>query len=380
QRLRAEFVMLARESDTCMKRVCSEFGISRKTGYKWLRRYEEHGMSGLVSRSRRPRGNPLQLSGAVVVSLVGIHEEHPGWGPKKLRARLARLGHHPEELPCVSTVARLARRLGWTEARGRGRPRRVLPAGPLSDAEAPNEVWTADFKGWWRTADGRHCEPLTVRDLYSRYLLCVRPLARRSVSAVQQVFGEVFEQYGLPATIRTDNGGPFAAITGPHGLTRLSAWWRTLGIRLERIACGHPEQNGGHERMHRDIAEEIQRRPAANLAEEAERLEGWRRAFNVERPHEALGMRTPGDVYRRSGRNLGDVRPYGYPPGFERRHVRHDGCIWLQNKAVYLSVALGKTSVGLERLAENSWRVWFCDLPIGVVKRICGRLICQSEA
>jgi putative transposase len=380
QRVRSEFVMLAKEPDTYMSEVCRQFGISRRTGYKWLRRYEADGMAGLLDRSRRPRSSPRQLREDIVVSLVEIHQHHESWGPKKLRARLTRLGHRPEDVPGLSAVARLTRRMGWTEARGRGRPRRVAPVGPLSKAGRPNEVWTVDFKGWWRTADGQVCEPLTVRDLYSRYLLCLRPMARRSTEAVRQVFGEVFGRYGLPDIIRTDNGSPFASLCGPHGLTRLSAWWRTLGIRLERIERGHPEQNGGHERMHGDIARDIARRPAASVAEEAERLEHWRRVFNAERPHEALGMRVPGELYRHSSRKLGDVRPYVYRLGFERRQVRRDGCMLMLGETVYLSAALGKMTVGLEALAENAWRVWFCDLPVCVMKLVCGRLVRLSAA
>jgi transposase InsO family protein len=304
------------------------------------------------------------MSGDVVAALVKLHDDHSDWGPKKLRARLPGRGIDPEQLPGLSAVARLARRLGWTEAKGRGRPRASVPVGPLSGAAGPNDVWSVDFKGWWRTGDGQRCEPLTIRDLYSRYILCLRPMARRNTETIRQAFEAVFERYGLPNIIRSDNGGPFASLTGPHGLTRLSAWWRSLGIKLERIAPGHPEQNGGHERMHGDIAREIERTPAATLTQETIRLEHWQTVFNTERPHEALAMKTPGDVYRCSRRRLADVRPYVYPLSFDRRHVRRDGCILLRNRSVYVSEALGRMEVGLEQLSETSWRVWFCDLPI----------------
>jgi hypothetical protein len=178
------------------------------------------------------------------------------------------------------------------------------------------------------------------------------------------VFTEVFRRYGLPDIIRSDNGSPFASITGPHGLTQLSAWWRTLGIKLERIKPGHPEQNGGHERMHGDVAREIQQQPGATVAEEAQRLEHWRVEFNLERPHEALGMKTPGEVYHSSRRRLEAIRPYVYPPGLERRHVRRDGCIRIKGQSVYVSEALARLYVGLERLNETSWRIWFCDLVV----------------
>jgi len=377
QHARVEFVMIARETDVNMSETCRRFGISRKTGYKWLDRYETSGLDGLVERSRQPKSSPLQLSGDVVVDLVKLHENHQDWGPKKLRARLRRDGSCPDgRTPSLATVARLARRMGWTETKGRGRPRvpRALPTKPLSVGERPNRVWTADFKGWWRTGDGRRCEPLTIRDLFSRYILCLRPMVWRSTEAVRQAFVEAFERYGLPDIIRSDNGSPFASITGPAGLTRLSAWWLSLGVRPERTQPGHPEQNGGHERMHGDIARVIETNPSATLAEETVRLERWRVEFNTERPHEALDMNTPGDIYRCSPRRLSDVKPYVYPASFEKRLVQGSGCIHLHGQHVNFSQALGEMEVGIEPVGENRWQVWFCDLVVGGLESKNGRI------
>jgi putative transposase len=374
QRVRADFVMLAREDDVCMSAVCRQFGISRKTGYKWLRRYKDKGLDGLIDLSRRPLSSPLELSGDAVALLLELHTRYPGWGPKKLRARLIRDGRCQRKAPSVVTTARLARRLGWTKAKGRGRPPRNLPVGQLTGAGRPNDVWAVDFKGCWRTGDGRRCEPLSIRDLYSRYILCLRPMARRSTEAVRQVFVEVFGRYGLPAIIRTDNGSPFASLSSPAGLTRLSAWWLSLGIRLERTMPGHPEQNGGHERMHGDIARELESRPAATMAEETERLEYWRIAFNAERPHEALGMKVPGEVYRHSQRRLENVKLYNYPGNVTRRYVRRDGCIWMRSRYVYLGDAFTRMVIGLERLSEHRWRVWFCDMAVTELEQVVGRI------
>jgi transposase InsO family protein len=364
---RMDFVMIAREPEVNKSEVCRQFGISRKTGYKWLQRYDAGGLTALEDRSRRPISSPLQVSGDVVLELVRLRNRHEHRGPKKLRAMLLRRGFSPVEVPSLATIGRILRRSGLSETRGRGRPPRQLPTGPLSSAPGPNAVWTVDFKGWWRVGDGSRCEPLTIRDLYSRFLFCLRPVTRRRIGEVMAVFEEVFGRYGLPDIIRSDNGSPFAAITGPCGLTRLSAWWRTLGIKLERIDPGHPEQNGGHERMHGDLAREVQSRPAATLAEEALRLERWRVEFNLGRPHEALGMKVPGDVYHPSRRKLSAVKPYVYPLDLERRHVRRDGCILFRGQTVYLSEALGKQDVGLERLSETGWRIWFCDLVVGEI-------------
>lgn len=364
EHLRMEFILLAREPDVNVSEVCRQFTVSRKTGYKWLQRYKREGLPGLADRSRRPNSSPLSVSGEIVIELLRLRNDNEHWGPKKLRASLVRRGFDPVAVPSVATVGRILRRSGLSETKRRGRPPRHPPTGPLTTAQGPNQVWTVDFKGWWRTQDGRRCEPLTIRDLYSRYILCLRPVARRRAEAVRVVFTNVFKRYGLPDIIRSDNGAPFASITGPHGLTELSAWWRTLGIRLERIAPGHPEQNGGHERMHGDLAREIQQQPGATRADETRRLEHWRVAFNMDRPHEALAMKTPGEVYHVSPRRLQDVRPYVYPLNFMRRRVRRDGCIRLINRSVYVSQAFGKTDVGLERLSASSWRVWFCDLAV----------------
>ena len=364
EHVRMEFVMIAREPDASMSEACRQFEISRKTGYKWLQRYQSDGLAGLSDRSRRPRSSPLKISGDVVVELVNLRTKHRHWGPKKLRARLVRKGVSLGHLPSLATIGRILRRSGLSETKRRGRPRSYLPEGPLTRAQRPNEVWTVDFKGWWRTKDGCRCEPLSIRDLYSRYILCLRPVERRRTEEVQTVFEDVFERYGLPGIIRSDNGSPFASLTGPHGLTRLSAWWRTLGIKLERIDPGHPEQNGGHERMHADLAKEIAAQPGATVAEEARRLERWRVEFDMERPHEALEMKTPSEVYCLSSRKLRDAKPYVYPLDYLRRHVRRDGCILIAGQTVYLSEALGRMDVGLERLSQTSWRAWFCDLAV----------------
>jgi len=362
-----EFVMLVREVGVNLSEACRQFGISRKTGYKWCRRYETEGLTGLVARRRRPRRSPLMVSGDITLAIIRLRHDHKSWGPKKLRVKLLTRGFRPNELPSVVTVARVLKRAGEVLPNRRGRPRHQPQADshPLSSAPGPNDVWTVDLKGWWRTKDGRRCEPLGIRDLYSRYILCLRPVKRVETETLKTIFEEVFERYGLPAVIRSDNGGPFASPYAPHGLTRLSAWWRTLGIRHERIEPGHPQQNGGHERMHRDIEAEIARQPSATLAEEVRRLETWRLEYNLQRPHEALGLKTPATIYRSSRRRLNTVESYNYPVTFERYRVRNNGCIRLTDqKEVHLSRALAGQEVGLERLSDTGWRVWFCDLLI----------------
>jgi len=380
EHLRMEFVLIAREPTVSLSEAVRQFGISRKTGYKWLKRYRECGLYGLSDRSRRPHRSPLAVSGEVVMALVRLRQAHPYWGPGKLQKLLLREGFRPGEIPSPSTIGRILQRTGLSEARGRGRPRRYAPACPPGRAGEPNEVWTVDFKGWWRCKNSERCEPLTIRDLFSRYLLCVRPLRTRKTEAVQAVFTELFERYGLPERIRSDNGAPFASLTGLQGLTRLSAWWLSLGIEPERIEPGHPEQNGGHERMHGDIAREIESNPSPTLEEETERLERWRIEYNVRRPHEALGMKTPGECYRRSRRRVEETKPYAYPEGFEERSVNKDGYISLEGRKVYVSEALVRRRVGLERLEDKRWRVWFCDLELGEIDLSLGAALRPSAS
>jgi len=362
EHLRMEFVWIASEPGVSMTETCRQFQISRKTGYKWRRRFQAEGLPGLAVRTCRPIKSPLSVSGEVVAAISRLRNRHNSWGPKKLQARLSGEGIRPAEIPSRSTIGRILQRLGLTVAKRRGRPRRWPQTIPLTQAPGPNDVWTVDFKGWWRTKDGKRCEVLSVRDLFSRYILCLQPLKRHRCKDVRRVFEELFEHYGLPKTIRSDNGAPFASLVAPFGLTRLSAWWLTLGIRLDRIQPGHPEQNGGHERMHRDVAQEIANDPADTCDEEEIRLEHWRVVYDTQRPHEALGMKTPGDIYRCATRRLSQIGPYAYPATLERHRVRHNGCIRIARKDVHLSQALAGLEVGVERLGLAGWRVWFCGL------------------
>ena len=374
-----DFVLIAQEQYVSMSEVCRQFGISRKTGYKWLRRYEAEGLAGLANRSCCPHKHPLAVSGETVLSVIRLRQAHPFWGPKKLRQLLLREGVLPGSLPSESTIARILSRSGLSEPKGRGRPRRWEPDRPVAKSNGPNDVWTVDFKGWWRTGDRNRCEPLTIRDLYSRYLLCLRPMKSRKTEVIREVFQELFERYGVPSIIRSDNGSPFACITGPYGLTNLSAWWRSLGIIPDRIQPGHPEQNGAHERMHLDISREIQSNPSARWEEEVKRLERWRVEYNTERPHEALGMKKPGECYRSSKRKLSSVRPYSYPFQYQLRKVRADGQLNILGEYIFISESLRRQEIALEPLGEKHWRIWFCDLDIGSVDLLSGNRLRPPE-
>ncbi len=355
---RTEFVLRALRTEN-FRDLCREYGISPKTGYKWKERFLAHGLSGMAEQSRRPRSSPSGLEEAVVCEMVRLKQRHRSWGPRKLRD-IYRRRHGPA--PSESSFKRVLTRAGLVEPR---RLRKRQQAGRLFSgrrAQAPNEVWTVDFKGWWYSAAGRRCEPLTVRDEFSRYVLELRSLANAQTQSVRECFERLFESYGVPAAIRSDNGPPFASPSGILGLTELSAWWVALGIDLERGRPGCPQDNGAHERLHLDIGLDLE---ATRGGEDQAELEQWRQMFNEERPHEALDMRRPAEVYRRADRKY-EGTPQDLEYGrMESRRVVHRGCISWEGQPVFISTALKGWSVGLESCQSGDWNVWFGRLLLG---------------
>lgn len=365
---RCRFVLAVLAPEANISALCREFGVSRKTGYKWIHRFQEGGLARLSDRSRRPHSNPFEVSAEMVAEIVRWRLYHHTWGPKKLRAVLLRR-YTAREVPAVSTIARILRRCSLIKPRKRRRRHKDLLWQRI-EPQAPNDLWTVDFKGWWHTQDSRRCEPLTVRDEYSRLVLDIRAMTSTATKAVQEAFAQIFERYGLPKAIRTDNGPPFALAHSLRGLTRLSAWWVALGIRLERIELGHPEQNGGHERLHKDIRQELQVVQAEDLNHQQEIFDLWRMEFNCERPHEALGMRTPAQVHRPSPQRFTSEKPeIVYPSAFEVRVVRHHGEIKFGGQLRFISEALAGWKVGIERTPDEKLRIWFADLCLGVTDR-----------
>ncbi len=355
---RTEFVLKALQTDN-FRALCQEYGISPKTGYQWKERFVTEGLSGLAEHSRRPRSSPEGLSEAVVCEIVRLKQKHRYWGARKLRDIYGRL-HTP--LPSESSCKRVLERAGLVEHR---QLRSRQAAGRLFSerkAKAPNEVWTVDFKGWWYGAAGRRCEPLTVRDEFSRYVLEVRAVANAQSQTVRECFEKLFGRHGLPGAIRSDNGVPFASPNGILGLSRLSAWWLVLGIDLERGRPGCPQDNGGHERLHLDVERELSgERPAEQQAA----FDEWRQSFNQERPHEALAMKRPAEVYRPSERKYeGTPEDLTYAR-MEARRVHRTGHIRWRQQPVFLSSALAGWSVGLEPVAGQPTNVWFGRLLLG---------------
>jgi transposase InsO family protein len=339
--------------------LCQEYGISAKTGYKWKERFVREGLAGMEEESRRPKASPEQLAEEEVCEIVRLKLAHLPWGPRKIRELYFR---RHKEAASESTFKRVLERAGLTQKRRR---RRAKEAGRLwagRQGSAPNEVWTVDFKGWWRSG-GRRCEPLTVRDEHSRYVLELRALEDARAETVRRSFERLFKREGLPQAIRSDNGSPFASTHGLWGLSRLSVWWVALGIDLERGRPAHPQDNGAHERMHLDISREIE----AMGESDQEALDLWRQSFNYERPHESLGMRCPAELYRASERKYeGTPDDLEYPQMCARR-VNATGRIKLEGQVLFLSTALAGWSVGLKPLTADRLEVWFGRLLLGEI-------------
>lgn len=342
---------------------CRTLGISRKTAYKWLRRFTEGGRRDLRDRSRRPHRVPVRLRRKWLERIARTRQRHRHWGAKKIQTCLLR---QYGQAPATATIARWLRRMQLTTPRRR-RPRKACwpQVPPLTVATGPNHVWTADFKGWFRSGNGQRIEPLTVRDLFSRYVLEIRLLPDQRWRPVKAVFTRLFQQYGLPQVIRTDNGGPFAS-TGPAGLSRLSAWWITLGIQVEFIRPGHPEENGAHEQMHRVFKAETTQPPTRTRQGQQHRTTGWVRSYNCFRPHEALGQQVPADRYRKSaGGRARSRRILHYPDGWQQRQVRSNGEIKWRGRRRFIGEAFIRQRLGLRPLRAGVQVVYFGPLLIG---------------
>ena len=346
-----------------MTDLCAHYGISRRVGYKWLARYEARGYAGLVDARRTPHSCPHRTPRPLVELLLDTRRAHPTWGPRKLLAYLA--PRHPGwPWPAASTVGALLKRHGLI-ARRRRRPRPGHPGRPQTPMDAPNAVWTADFKGQFKTRDGQYCYPLTVVDGYSRYLLACQALPGTLLAPTRTTFGRLFRTYGLPQRIRTDNGVPFATCALGR-LSRLAAWWIRLGITPELIEPAHPEQNGRHERFHKTLKAETTRPAAATRAAQQRRFTRYRQEYNTERPHEALGQRPPATVYSPSPRPYPrQLPPLEYPAHFEVRLVSTNGGIRWQGGWVNCTHVLEGEYVGLEEVADGIWAVYFGPVLLG---------------
>ena len=318
-----------------------------------------------MDQSRRPHSNPTRASGEAVLQVLELRDKHPRWGARKLQAVLERRGLL-DEVPSERTIARILERADAIPARRRRRARVSVPTErPVLDVEGPNDVWTIDFKGWWRTGAGDRIEPLTVRDAYSRYVLAARLLRDCRSSAVKEVLSGLFERHGLPCMMQMDNGSPFACTKARGGLTKLSAWLVSLGVQVVRSRPGCPQDNGGHERMHLDMRYELEDVPADSIEAQQEAIDIWRNEFNLIRPHEAIGLKPPGEVYRPSRRRYSGPTHPKYPAGWLVRKVDDKGVIRVLREKLFVSTALSGQYVGLRPLLEEGYRLYFHDVDLG---------------
>lgn len=350
-----------------MTDLCREFGISRKTGYKFLNRFKTYGVIGLFDENKRPTVCFKKTPKDIENLIIEFKLSHRTWGPRKIRALLLQL-HPGINIPVHSTINSILKRHDLVNKRRRVKtPPRYN--GALTMAKKPNDVWCADFKGQFKMGNGQYCYPLTISDEYSRYLIACEALERISTGASKGVFDLAFRKYGLPKVIRTDNGVPFAA-KGIMGISRLSKWWLKLGIKVERIEPGHPEQNGRHERMHLTLKQEATRPAGDNLLQQQEKLDNFVYEYNELRPHEALNMQSPSKIYTASDIKYSEyLHEPNYPLHDLIRSVRSGGTVHLsgKDKRFYLGKALIGEKVGLREVEVGKWLVTFINMDLGYV-------------
>jgi transposase InsO family protein len=360
---RVKFVVRL-DAGESMTDLCREFGISRKTGYKFWERYKRLGPQGLEDVSRAPKRVARRTAPEIEAALVEARKRHPTWGGRKLKRAIER-AQPGLIIPSASTVCGILKRNGLVKQRKRWQ-RPAAWRKPLTVPGASNEVWAVDYKGQFRLGSGDYCYPLTATDVHSRFLLTVEALESTDEESAHGAFVDLFREHGLPEIIRSDNGTPFASC-GLAGLTKLSAWWLRLGIRHERIEPSHPEQNGQHERMHRTLKAETTRPAGKHALEQQERFDSFRREFNEQRPHEALDLKTPAEVYQPSARRYPEPLPeLRYPLHDDVLLVTRHGHIRLpRGRTVFLSNALADQPVGLREGDDGRWLVTFVNLDLG---------------
>lgn len=363
---RLRFVIRTFEKNVNFVRLCSEFGISTKTGYKFRKRFLEEGVPGLEDRPRKPQSNSKEVANEWIFEIVKIKKAKPYWGAPKIHATLVDM-HPDRNVPSESTVSRILKKSGYVKMKKR---RRINPTERIThsvEAERANHIWTVDFKGWWYTPNREKCEPLTVRDHYSKFCHSIKILKKGDISNVKAEFKRLFKEYGLPEVIRSDNGPPFANVRAVFGLTKLSVWWLSLGIKLDRIEPGKPQQNGSHERMHLDMYNELEGKINGDLKMHQSVFEVWRNEYNTERPHETLGMKKPAQVYEKSKRKYRHMDSIKYPENILSRTINNRGNVFYKGRRIFISNAFNGFNVGLDVRPKERIKVWFANNYLGEI-------------
>jgi len=362
---RLRFVARLLEGES-MSEACRSFGISRKTGYKIFNRYKEHGLEALCDRSRRPVRYANQLPEPIERMIVRLKKEKPHWGARKIRELLVRRLAGDVRIPAKSTVHAVLDRHGLVK-RARQRRRHKAQGTPLSQAVEPNDLWCTDFKGEFKLGNGRYCYPLTVTDQASRFLLLCEALESTREKGAFAAFLRLFQERGLPTAIRSDNGLPFASPNGLYNLSKLSVWWLRLGIALERIQPGHPHQNGRHERMHLTLKQETTRPPGQNSLQQQARFDAFVQEFNTERPHQALDMRRPAELYTPASKPYTGLPEIHYP--FHDREILVTACgrICMHRKKINISTVMAGQKLGIKEVDDAIWLVSFMHYDLGYI-------------
>lgn len=354
-----------------MAPLCREFGISRKTGHKLYNRYKESGLEGLNDRSRRPYRHANQLPYQVERAILGIKKEYPSWGAPKIREKLMRM-FSDIQLPATSTVHAVLDRHHMVKRRKRKRYK--AEGTTLSSPAKPNHLWCCDYKGEFMLGNKRYCYPLTITDSHSRYLLACEGQESTKEAGAFAVFEAVFREYGLPDTIRSDNGLPFASPNALYGLSKLSVWWLRLSINIERIKPGNPQQNGRHERMHRTLKQETAKPAAFNLLQQQEKFDRFVEVYNNERPHQGIGGKYPGDLYTPSTKIYSGLPEVEYPLADKTVTITNCGRICMGKKKINITSVLGGQNVGITQTDDKIWLVSFMKFDLGYFDETSCRL------
>lgn len=347
-----------------MASLCREFNISRKTGYKILDRYRQFGQEAFIEQKRTPYRFANKLPIQLECLILEVKKKYPGWGAPKIQEKIKRK-HPTSRIPAISTIHAVLDRHGLVKSKLRNRKKIQTIKTNLTNPTSPNSLWCADYKGEFMLGDKQYCYPLTITDYASRFLISCEALASTREDFAFQIFQRAFEEFGLPKAIRTDNGIPFASGNSLYGLTRLSVWWLRLGIKLERIKPGHPEQNGRHERMHLTLKKEATRPPGENLLEQQERFDQFIEIYNHERPHQGIDMKYPAELYRKSSLEYKGMEPIFYPMHDQTIQITQCGRICRNKMKVNLSRAFAGQEVGIKEVEDGIWVVSFLDYDLG---------------
>lgn len=360
-----EFVLESLKENINFTKLCTKYCISNKTGYKWKERFLERGFEGLTDLSKRPKSSPQQLSEETILEIIRIKHKKKHWGSRKIQAIYVNL-HPGKPAPATRTIDRILRKAGLIIPKKKRRNTAGIRIENRETATHPNHIWTVDFKGWWYTTSKEKVNPLTVRDDYSKYILTIKALDKGDIASVYKEFDILFKLFGLPEIIRSDNGPPFANMCSSMGLTKLSVWWMSLGIKLDRIKPGAPYQNGAHERMHLDMKKELEGQIDGDIRVHQKIFEQWRKEFNEDRPHEALHMKTPKVIYKQSEVEYEPgVMEFEYPRNFKNRNVSNRGFVNYKGKRYFVGNPFNGYNLGIEIDKNGQLNVWFGNNLLG---------------